>query len=152
MASWVLPIIGSSLISRTDNFQSSLAQLPPPSYRHLVVFHKALSWVLFFSQSMSHLWFQLFPLKVSINSSMPTIHNSFSSFLQIRFISFRFGNELILNWLPLFTVISLTPALNICYLYYTPTPWHVRLVLLCKHFWPLTNQSMRFWFTFTCWF
>jgi len=80
LATWALPTIGSSLISRTGHFQSPLAQLPPPSYRHLVVFHKALSWVLFFSQFMSHLLHQLFPLKVSINSSMMTIYNSFSSF------------------------------------------------------------------------
>jgi len=80
LASWVLPTIGSSLISQTGHFQSTLAQLPPLSYRHLVVFHEALSWVLFFSQSMSHLLLQLFPLTVSINGSMLTIHNSFSSF------------------------------------------------------------------------
>jgi len=80
LASWVLPTIGSSLVSLTGHFQSPLAQLPPPSYRHLMVFHKALSWVLFFSQSMSHLLLQLFHLTVSINSSMLTIHNSFSSF------------------------------------------------------------------------
>jgi len=56
-------------------------------YRHLVVFHKALSWVLFFSQSMSHLLHQLFPLTVSINSSMLTIHNSFSSFPRHLFLA-----------------------------------------------------------------
>jgi len=55
LASWVLLTIGSSLISLTGHFQSPLAQLPSPSYGHLVVIHKALSWVLFFSQSMSHL-------------------------------------------------------------------------------------------------
>jgi len=41
------------------------------------------------------------------------------------FIGWRFGNELIINWLPLFTVLSITLALNICHLCYTPTPQHV---------------------------
>jgi len=30
-----------------------------------------------------------------------------------------------INWLPLFTVLSITPILNICHLCYTPTPQHV---------------------------
>jgi len=87
LASGVLPAIGSSLISLTGHFQSSLAQLPTPSYCHLMVFHKALSWVLLFSQSMSHLLLQLFPLTVSINSSMLTIQYSFSSFPLLLFLA-----------------------------------------------------------------
>jgi len=80
LASWVLPTIGLSPTSGTGHFQLPLAQLPLPSYRHLVVYHKALPWVLFFLQYMSHLLLQLFPFTVSINSSMLTIRYSFSSF------------------------------------------------------------------------
>ena len=69
-----LPIsTGSSLISRTGHFQSLLAPLPLPSNRHLVV--------PFFSQSMSHLLLKLYPLTMSINSSMMAIRSFFSSSL-----------------------------------------------------------------------
>jgi len=32
---------------------------------------------------------------------------------------------MIISWLPLFTVLTITLALNICHLCYTPTPQHV---------------------------
>jgi len=41
---------------------------------------KTLSWVPSFSQFMSQLFFQLYPLTVSINSNMLTIHSFLSSF------------------------------------------------------------------------
>jgi len=33
----------------------------------------------------------------------------------------EFGNDLIINWILLFTVLSITPALNFCHLCFTPT-------------------------------
>ena len=62
------------------SFQSLLAPLPLPSYCHLVVFPEALSWVPFFSQSMSHQLLELYHLTVSINSTILTTHSCFSSF------------------------------------------------------------------------
>jgi len=79
-ASWVPLTTGLSPISLTGLSQSLLAPLPFSYYLHLVVFPKALSYVPSFLQCMSHVLLQLYPLTVSINSNMLTIHSFLSYF------------------------------------------------------------------------
>jgi len=78
-ASWVPLISGLSPIFPTGLSQSFPVPLPLSYYLHFVVFLKALSYVPSFSQIMSHLFLQLYPLTASINSNVLKIHSFLSA-------------------------------------------------------------------------
>jgi len=77
------------------------------------------------SAQLGHIDFKLLAIYVN-GDSLSKTHASAQHTTRSRcwrsLICNQFGNELIINWLPLFTVLSITPALNICHLCYIPTP------------------------------